>query len=128
MPNNQHFIYLDNNATTQVDPRVLKAMMPYLKSQFGNASSTHQFGNIAKEAVKKAREQVANLIGAESNEIFFTSGSTEAINLAIKGIAENYLYKGKHIVTVTTEHPAVLDTCRNLETKGFEITWKKRSK
>lgn len=119
----EQLIYFDNNATTQVDQRVLEAMMPYLTTQYGNASSTHPFGIIAKEAVKKAREQVADLIGAESNEIIFTSGSTEAINLAIKGIAENYLFKGKHIVTVTTEHPAVLDTCKNLETKGFEITY-----
>ncbi len=119
----EQLIYFDNNATTQVDQRVLEAMMPYLTSQFGNASSSHSYGIIAKKAVKKAREQVADLIGAESNEIIFTSGSTEAINLAIKGFAENYSFKGKHIVTVTTEHPAVLDTCRNLETKGFEITY-----
>ncbi|WDF54883.1 cysteine desulfurase family protein [Mucilaginibacter sp. KACC 22063] len=116
-------VYLDNNATTPVDPRVLEAMMPYLTNNFANANSTHQFGVDAYEAVKTARKQVADLIGAETNEIVFTSGSTEAINLAIKGIAENYSDRGKHIVTVTTEHYAVLDTCRYLETKGFEVTY-----
>jgi cysteine desulfurase len=119
----EQFIYLDNNATTQVDPRVLEATLPYLTTHFGNASSIHQYGLNANEAVRKARYQVAELIGAESNEIIFTSGSTEAINLAIKGIADTYLSKGKHIVTALTEHPAVLDTCRDLETKGFEITY-----
>jgi cysteine desulfurase len=119
----EQLIYFDNNATTQVDQHVLEAMMPFLTSLYGNASSTHPFGIIAKEAVKKAREKVADLIGAESNEIIFTSGSTEAINLAIKGIAENYFNKGKHIVTVSSEHPAVLDTCRNLEMNGFEVTY-----
>ena len=119
----EQFVYFDNNATTQVDPRVLEATMPYLTTHFGNASSTHQYGLNAKEAVRKARHQVAELIGAESNEIIFTSGSTEAINLAIKGIADTYSSKGKHIVTALTEHPAVLDTCRDLETKGFEITY-----
>lgn len=117
------FIYFDNNATTQVDPRVLEASLPFLTTHFGNASSTHEFGLYAKGAVKKARQHVADLIGAESNEIIFTSGSTEAINLAIKGIAETYVLRGKHIVTASTEHPAVLDTCRDLETKGFEITY-----
>lgn len=117
------FIYFDNNATTQVDPRVLEATLPYLTTHFGNASSTHKYGFNAKEAVRNARHQVAELIGAESNEIIFTSGSTEAINLAIKGIPDNYLSKGKHIVTAITEHPAVLDTCRDLEKKGFEITY-----
>ncbi|MCC6600072.1 MAG: cysteine desulfurase [Crocinitomicaceae bacterium] len=116
-------IYLDNNATTQIDKRVLDAMMPFLTNEFANANSTHQFGVHAYEAVKSARVQVAELIGAEAHEIVFTSGSTEAINLAIKGIAENYQSKGKHIVTVSTEHSAVLDTCQYLETKGFEVTY-----
>ncbi|MCJ8210821.1 cysteine desulfurase [Mucilaginibacter sp. RS28] len=116
-------IYLDNNATTPIDPRVLEAMMPYLTNNFANANSTHQFGVEAYEVVKTARKQVADLIGAETNEIIFTSGSTEAINLAIKGVAENYSDKGKHIVTVKTEHHAVLDTCQYLETKGFEVTY-----
>lgn len=116
-------IYLDNNATTRIDQRVLEAMMPFLTHEFANASSTHQFGVHAYEAVKAARLQVAELIGAEAHEIVFTSGSTEAINLAIKGVAENYQSKGKHIVTVSTEHSAVLDTCQYLEGKGFEVTY-----
>ena len=116
-------IYLDNNATTQIDKRVLDAMMPFLTNEFANANSTHQFGVHAYEAVKSARIQVSELIGAEPHEIVFTSGSTEAINLAIKGVAENYYSKGKHIVTVATEHSAVLDTCQYLETKGFEVTY-----
>lgn len=116
-------IYLDNNATTQIDKRVLDAMMPFLTHEFANANSTHQFGVHAYEAVKSARVQVAELIGAEAHEIVFTSGSTEAINLAIKGVAENYQAKGKHIVTVSTEHSAVLDTCQYLEIKGFEVTY-----
>lgn len=116
-------IYIDNNATTKVDPRVLEAMMPYLTDNFANAASTHPFGLDAYEAVKNARKQVADLIGSETNEIIFTSGATEAINLAIKGVAENYCNKGKHIITVATEHKAVLDTCEHLETKGFEVTY-----
>ncbi len=116
-------IYLDNNATTKIDPRVLAAMMPYLTEQFANANSTHLFGLKAHEAVKQARKQVSDLIGAETHEIVFTSGSTEAINLGIKGIAENYISKGKHIITVSTEHSAVLDTCKYLETKGYEVTY-----
>lgn len=116
-------IYLDNNATTQIDSRVLDAMMPFLTSNFANAASTHQFGVGAYEAVKEARKQVAELIGAETNEIVFTSGATEAINIAIKGVAENYSEKGKHIITVQTEHKAVLDTCEYLQKKGFDITY-----
>jgi len=116
-------IYLDNNATTQIDKRVLDAMMPFLTNEFANANSTHQFGVHAYEAVKSARVQVSELIGAEAHEIVFTSGSTEAINLAIKGVAENYKSQGKHIITVSTEHSALLDTCQYLESKGFEITY-----
>ncbi len=116
-------IYLDNNATTQVDMRVLDAMLPYFSIEYANANSTHKFGIAASEAVKKARLQVSGLIGAEGHEIIFTSGSTEAINLAIKGVAENYSSKGKHIVTVSTEHSAVLDTCKYLEKKGFEVSY-----
>lgn len=123
MPSQELLIYLDNNATTPIDKRVLNAMMPFLTDMYANANSTHQFGAYAYEAVKAARAQVSELIGAESYEIVFTSGATEAINLAIKGVAENYKSKGKHIVTVQTEHSAVLDTCRYLETKGFEITY-----
>lgn len=116
-------IYLDNNATTPIDPRVLESMMPYLTHEFANAASTHMFGMAAFNAVKKARKQVAELIGAETNEIIFTSGATEAINLAIKGVAEQYAAKGNHIVTVSTEHSAVLDTCKYLESKGYEVTY-----
>lgn len=116
-------IYLDNNATTPIDPRVLEAMMPYLTDEYANASSTHIFGVKANEAVKKARKQVADLIGAQPHEIVFTSGATEAINLAIKGVCENNKIVGKHIITVSTEHSAVLDTCRYLETQGFEVTY-----
>lgn len=116
-------IYLDNNATTPVDPRVLESMMPYLTSNFANASSTHKFGVEAYEAVKNARKQVAELIGTETNEIIFTSGATEAINLALKGYSDLNSEKGKHIITVSTEHSAVLDTCKELERKGFEITY-----
>jgi cysteine desulfurase len=124
----QPIIYLDNNATTPIDKRVLDAMLPFLTENFANANSTHHFGFTASEAVKKARIQVADLIGAEQNEIIFTSGSTEAINIALKGIAETYSAKGKHIVTVSTEHYAVLDTCKHLESKGYEVTYLQVSK
>lgn len=119
----KNLIYLDNNATTPIDSRVLDAMLPYLTINFANANSTHQFGVGAYNAVKEARKQVAEIIGAETNEIVFTSGATEAINLAIKGVADNYSNKGKHIITLLTEHSAVLDTCKFLETKGFEVTY-----
>lgn len=123
MENQKEIIYLDNNATTRIDPRVLDAMMPYLTDSFANANSTHHFGVGASEAVKIARKQVADLIGAETNEIIFTSGATEAINLALKGFSETYKKKGKHIITVSTEHAAVLDTCKYLESQGFDITY-----
>lgn len=117
-------IYLDYNATTPVDKRVLETMLPYFTEKFGNASSrTHAFGWLAEDAVKTAREQVAQLINCLAQEIIFTSGATEAINLAIKGVWENYQTKGKHIITVKTEHKAVLDTCKSLERKGAEITY-----
>ncbi len=117
-------IYLDYNATTPVDKRVLDAMLPYFTEKFGNASSrTHSFGWIAEDAVKTARKQVADLINCLEQEVIFTSGSTEGINLAIKGVWENYQSKGKHIITVKTEHKAVLDTCKALEKKGAEITY-----
>lgn len=123
MNNKNNIIYLDNNATTSIDQNVLDKMMPFLTSEYANASSTHLFGVTAYDAVKTARSLVSDLIGAEPYEIVFTSGSTESINLAIKGVAENYQSKGKHIVTVSTEHSAVLDTCKYLETKGFEFTY-----
>jgi len=123
MSNLGYIIYLDNNATTPVDERVLDAMFPFLKENFANPSSTHHFGTIINEAVKSARTQVADLIDADGKEIIFTSGSTEAINIALKGVAENYSDKGKHIITVSTEHKAVLDTCKYLETRGYEVTY-----
>jgi cysteine desulfurase len=119
-------VYLDYNATTPVDQRVVDAMLPYFRVNFGNAASrTHAFGWIAEDAVKTARKQVAGLINCLDQEIIFTSGSTEAINLAIKGAWEVYQTKGKHIITVETEHKAVLDTCRSLERKGANITYLK---
>lgn len=117
-------VYLDNNATTQMDPRVLDAMTPYFLQHFGNAASrSHSFGWEAEEAVDYAREQVAQLIGAAPKEIVFTSGATEADNLALKGVCERYAAKGNHIITVVTEHKAVLDTCVHLEKSGVEITY-----
>ncbi|HEY9256516.1 IscS subfamily cysteine desulfurase [Chitinophaga sp.] len=117
-------VYLDNNATTPCDPRVVAAMLPYFTEVYGNAASrSHPFGWAAEEAVDYAREQVAKLIGAEPKEIVFTSGATEAVNLAIKGVYEMYAGKGQHIITAVTEHKAVLDTCRHLEKQGAQITW-----
>ncbi len=117
-------IYMDNHATTPLDPRVLEAMMPYLTNKFGNAASrNHEFGWYAEEAVEKAREQVAKLIGATSKEIVFTSGATESDNLAIKGVAEMYREKGNHIITAVTEHKAILDTCKRLEKYGYRVTY-----
>ena len=117
-------IYLDNNATTPMDPRVLEAMSPYFLQHFGNAASrNHPFGWAAEEAVDYAREQVAKLIGADPKEIIFTSGATEADNLGIKGVFEMYASKGNHIITATTEHKAVLDTCKHIEKLGGEVTY-----
>ncbi|MBV5260552.1 aminotransferase class V-fold PLP-dependent enzyme [Synechococcus moorigangaii CMS01] len=117
-------IYLDNHATTPVDPQVLEAMLPYFTEQFGNpASAGHGYGWEAAAAVERAREIIASSIGAEPEEIVFTSGATEANNLAIKGVAEAYFDKGRHIITVQTEHRAVLDPCAYLETLGFEVTY-----
>ena len=117
-------IYLDNNATTPMDPRVLEVMTPYFLNHFGNASSrNHPFGWEAEEAVDVAREQVAKLIGADPKEIIFTSGATEADNLGIKGVFEMYASKGNHIITATTEHKAVLDTCKHIEKLGGEVTY-----
>jgi cysteine desulfurase len=117
-------IYLDNNATTPTDPRVVEAMLPYFYENPGNAASrNHPFGWVAEEAVDYAREQIAQLIHADSKEIIFTSGATEADNLAIKGVFEMYSRKGNHIITVKTEHKAVLDTCQHIEKMGGEVTY-----
>jgi len=119
-------IYLDNNATTPLDPRVLEAMLPYFTNKFGNAASrNHAFGWVAEEGVDYAREQVAKLIGCTEKEIIFTSGATEADNLGIKGVFEMYSDKGNHIITATTEHKAVLDTCKHLEKQGARVTYLK---
>ncbi len=117
-------IYLDYAATTPVDPRVAAKMIPYLTEQFGNpASNSHSFGWTAEEAVENARAEIAKLINADAKEIVFTSGATESNNLAIKGAAQFYKSKGKHLITVKTEHKAVLDTMRELERQGFEVTY-----
>lgn len=117
-------VYMDYSATTPVDPRVVKKMIPYLHEQFGNAASnTHSYGWIAKNAVEEARAHIAALIGASPREIIFTSGATESNNLAIKGCALAYQQKGKHIITVKTEHKAVLDTVQELENQGFQATY-----
>ena len=117
-------IYLDNNSTTPLDPRVLEAMMPYLTDVFGNAASrNHPFGWAAEEGVDYAREQIGKLINCDAKEIIFTSGATESDNLGIKGVFEMYSQKGNHIITATTEHKAILDTCKHLEKLGGRVTY-----
>ncbi|WAC12366.1 cysteine desulfurase family protein [Dyadobacter pollutisoli] len=117
-------VYLDNNATTPMDPRVLDEMLPYFSEKFGNAASkTHSFGWEAEEAVDIAREQVAALVGAHPQEIIFTSGATEAVNLAVKGVCDNVAGSDHHIITVVTEHKAVLDTCKHIEKTGGNVTY-----
>ena len=117
-------IYLDNSATTRVDSRVVEKMVPWLSDNFGNAASrSHSFGWAADDAIEQAREQVANALGCDSKEIIWTSGATEAINLALKGVANFYQDRGRHLITVKTEHKATLDTMRELERMGFEVTY-----
>jgi cysteine desulfurase len=117
-------IYMDNHATTPMDPRVLEEMLPYFMEKFGNAASrNHSFGWTAEQSTETARERIAKLIGATTKEIIFTSGATESDNLAIKGVAEMYREKGNHIITAVTEHKAVLDTCRRLEKYGYRVTY-----
>ena len=121
---NDQPIYLDYQATTPMDPRVLEAMMPYFTTKFGNpASRSHSYGWEAEEGVEKARAQIAKIIGADEKEIIFTSGATESSNLAIRGVAQFYKDRRNHIVTQVTEHKCVLDTCRHLEQEGFEVTY-----
>jgi cysteine desulfurase len=118
-----NIIYMDNHATTPIAPEVLEAMMPYLTTHFGNAASTHPLGVTAKDAVEKARHQVADLLGCSGEEIIFTSGATESDNLAVKGIAYACRERGNHIITSTAEHHAILDTCHALAAEGFETTY-----
>ncbi|OGD54518.1 cysteine desulfurase NifS [Candidatus Bathyarchaeota archaeon RBG_13_38_9] len=116
-------MYVDNAATTQVDEEVIEAMLPYMRSKYGNASSLHLFGREAYQGLEKARKQVADLLNASTKEIIFTSGGTESDNLAIKGIAHKLKEKGKHIITSNIEHPAVIEACQALASQGFEITY-----
>jgi len=117
------FLYFDNNATTPTDPKVFEAMRPYFEDMYANAASTHKFGKQIKTSIQKARNYVAGLLNALPEEIIFTSGATESVNLALKGIAQSYTKKGHHIITLATEHKAVLDTCTYLESIGFEVTY-----
>lgn len=119
----EELIYLDNAATTRMDSRVLEGMMPYFLDLFGNASSTHKLGEQSKKAVENSRDKISSALNCTPSEIIFTSGSTESINLAIKGFVESNSHKGNHIITVKTEHKAVLETLRYLETKGIEVTY-----
>ncbi|HWQ34410.1 MAG TPA: cysteine desulfurase NifS [Blastocatellia bacterium] len=116
-------IYLDNSATTRVDDEVVRAMLPFFTEVYGNASSTHQWGQRARQAIEEARQQVAQLLNADKTEITFLSGGTEADNLAIKGIAEAHVEKGRHIITSQIEHPAVLTTCGHLEKQGWRVSY-----
>ena len=116
-------IYLDNNATTKTDEEVVKAMMPYLLENYGNPSSIYKIGRENRKAIEEARETVAQILNCEPNEIYFTSGGSESDNTAIRGIAYSYIKKGKHIITSKIEHPAVLETCKQLEKEGFEVTY-----
>ena len=121
MPLKDRLIYLDNNSTTKVDDRVIDKMIPFMKELYANPSSSHPFGKEVNLLISEARKNVSNLIGCESKEIIFTSGATEAINLALKGIAQSSHFNRKKIIAISTEHKAVLDTCKSLEDQGFEI-------
>ncbi len=123
MNNKDQIIYLDNNSTTRVDDRVIDKMIPLLKELYANASSSHYFGKTINQLIKDSRADVSNLIGCDPNEIIFTAGATESINLALRGLALSPSFNRKKIVTICTEHKAVLDTCKNLENQGFEIIY-----
>ena len=118
-------IYFDNAATTKVKDEVLREMVPYFCEQYGNPSSLYTIGRNARRAIEEAREKVANLIGADKNEIYFTAGGSESDNTALKGIAYRSKTKGNHIITTKIEHPAILETCIELEKQGFEVTYLK---
>ena len=118
-----HIIYLDHAATTKIDDAVLKEMLPYLTSYYGNASSLYSLGKSSREAVEKARKQVANAINCSASEVYFTSCGSESDNLAIKGISKANKNRGRHIITSSIEHPAVLETCKSLEREGFEVSY-----
>ena len=116
-------IYLDNSATTKIDEEVIKAMMPYLVENYGNPSSIYKIGRENKKAIEEAREKVAKALNCEPNEIYFTAGGSESDNTAIRGVAYSYKSKGNHIITSKIEHPAVLETCKQLEKEGFEVSY-----
>ena len=116
-------VYFDNSATTKIDEEVVKTMLPYLSENYGNASSIYKIGRESRKAVEEAREKVAQILGCEPIEIYFTAGGSESDNTAIKGIAHSYRQKGNHIITSKIEHPAVLETCKQLENEGFEISY-----
>ena len=116
-------IYFDNAATTKLDDEVLKEMMPYLKENYGNASSIYKLGREARKAIEETREKVAKILNCKPSEVYFTAGGSESDNTAIKGIAHSYKNRGNHIITSKIEHPAVLESCKELENEGFEVTY-----
>ena len=116
-------IYFDNAATTKLDEEVLEEMMPYLKENYGNASSIYRLGRESRKAVESAREKIANILNCKPTEIYFTAGGSESDNTIVKGIAHSYKKKGNHIITSKIEHPAILETCKQLEKEGFEISY-----
>ena len=116
-------IYFDNAATTKLDEKVLDAMLPYLKENYGNASSIYRLGREARKAIEETREKVAKILNCKPSEVYFTAGGSESDNTAIKGIAHSYKNRGNHIITSKIEHPAVLESCKELENEGFEVTY-----
>lgn len=117
------YIYFDNAATTKLDEKVLDAMLPYLKENYGNASSIYKLGREARKAIEETREKVAKILNCKPSEVYFTAGGSESDNTAIKGIAHSYKNRGNHIITSKIEHPAVLESCKELENEGFEVTY-----